>query len=57
MEKPVRAIKGKPHGWTPQGEGDHYAYCKPCRQWFDVREVEAVLYHEKPGHPPVIPDA
>ena len=24
MEKPLRIV-GKPDGWTPQGEGDHYA--------------------------------
>jgi hypothetical protein len=57
MEKPLRAIKKKPRGWTRQGEGDHhYAYCKSCRQWFDVRELEALLYHERPDHPPITHD-
>jgi hypothetical protein len=57
MEDPRRIIVGKPDGWTPQGDGDHYAYCQTCRQWFDVRELEAVLYHDAPDHPPVKPDA
>jgi hypothetical protein len=56
MEKPLRVI-GRPDGWTPQGDGDHYAHCETCRQWFDVRQLEAVLYHEKPEHVPVMPDA
>lgn len=59
MEKrpPGKGITGVPHGWTPQCEGDYFAYCKACRQWFDVRDLGLVALHETDGHKLLANDA
>lgn len=60
MEKPpnpFNGIKGVPLGWKPNCEGDHFAYCKSCRQWFDVRDFGLVMHHERSPHKPFANDA
>lgn len=54
---PFDGIKGVPRGWKPQGEGDHFAYCEACRQWFDVRDLGLVVHHDAPDHDPLANDA
>jgi hypothetical protein len=39
------ANDGRPLGWVPTYEGDHYAYCERCRQWFDLRKLSDVMEH------------
>lgn len=35
------------------GEVDHFTRCATCGQAFDMRDLEAVIHHEQPGHEPV----
>jgi uncharacterized protein YbaR (Trm112 family) len=43
---PALPIDFVPHGFRPTSRNDHFAYCKACRQWFDVREAVEVLLHQ-----------
>ena len=53
-----RGFKAIRLGWTPTSE-DQFIFCEECRQWFDLRELEQVLYHMKDGHstPRLVSDA
>ncbi|MGY4626789.1 hypothetical protein [Bradyrhizobium sp. USDA 4486] len=38
--------KGKPVDyWLPRSEADDYVRCTICREIFDMRELDRVLYH------------
>lgn len=30
---------GKPDGWKPQSEEDHFMRCPVCHEWFDMRDL------------------
>lgn len=36
-------------------EQGHYITCGICGQSFDMRDLAAVIAHEKPGHGPIDP--
>ena len=44
---------GKPSGWTPAGETDHFVLCLACGQAFDMRSLDEVLHHAQQGHLPL----
>jgi hypothetical protein len=42
---PRSEVIGRPSGWTPASEQDHFMKCPGCGQWFDVRDLGQVLAH------------
>lgn len=37
--------EGKPMGWQPQGESDHFIRCPICGEMLDVRKLDEVIEH------------
>ena len=37
--------QGRPDGWQPQSEADHYIRCTICGEWLDMRDLWQVLDH------------
>lgn len=37
--------EGKPEGWKPQSEGDHFIRCPVCGKMLDMRDLGEVLEH------------
>jgi len=52
---PIRRgkIVGRPDGWTPQSEADHFMQCPGCGAWLDRRDLGMVLDHAGPLPHPV----
>jgi hypothetical protein len=51
---PVRRgeIIGKPKGWIPESEADHFMKCPVCGGWFDMRDLGQVFDNAGPlPHP------
>lgn len=46
-------IRGKPDGWTPQTELEHFMKCPVCHEWFDCRDPANIAqhWHEGPEEP------
>ncbi|MEY9884959.1 hypothetical protein [Bradyrhizobium sp. USDA 329] len=36
---------GKPHGWHPRSEGDHFIRCPACGKMLDMRDLSNVIEH------------
>jgi len=50
--EPIETLMGlspQEGSWTPTREGDHYAYCRACLRWLDVRKPSEVADHRE--HP------
>jgi hypothetical protein len=43
---------GRPEGWTPTNEADHYIECPTCGHMIDCRDLAEVLEHEGPHQAP-----
>jgi hypothetical protein len=41
--------KGKPLGWTPRREEDHFMRCPVCHKWFDMRDLRDAFEHWHDG--------
>jgi hypothetical protein len=39
---------GKPTGWTPESEADHYCRCPGCGAWIDMRDLAQAFEHAGP---------
>ncbi|MCK1622410.1 hypothetical protein IVA98_03955 [Bradyrhizobium sp. 160] len=37
--------EGKPLGWAPQDEREHFIRCTICDEWLDMRDLGEVLDH------------
>lgn len=37
--------QGRPDGWQPRSEADHYIRCTICGEVFDMRDLGQVLDH------------
>jgi hypothetical protein len=37
---------GRPDGWTPTSEADHFEKCPTCGHLIDCRDLAEVLEHE-----------
>jgi hypothetical protein len=42
-------VIGRPDGWTPAGEADHFMDCPVCGQNFDMRDLGQALEHWHEG--------
>lgn len=42
---PRGEVTGKPEGWTPACEVDHFMKCPDCGGWIDMRDLGMVLEH------------
>lgn len=40
---------GKPNGWKPQSEDDHFMRCPVCHEWFDCRDQVNIGRHWHDG--------
>jgi hypothetical protein len=50
---PRGTIIGKQTGGPPLSEAEHFWKCEACGDWFDMRDLGAVLDYEEPlPHPP-----
>ena len=43
-------ILGQRIGGDPEDEAEHFMQCPVCHEMFDMRDLEAVLYHDQPEH-------
>jgi hypothetical protein len=41
--------RGKPYGWTPQTELEHFMRCPVCHKWFDMRDLVEAFEHYHDG--------
>jgi uncharacterized C2H2 Zn-finger protein len=41
--------RGKPSGWTPQSELDHFMRCPGCGKIFDMRDLGQAVDHLHDG--------
>jgi hypothetical protein len=41
--------KGKPSGWTPKTELEHFMTCPVCGEVFDCRKLEQAIMHMHDG--------
>lgn len=48
-ETKIPHIVGKPDGWTPQTELEHFMPCPVCGAVFDMRDLSAVFEHWHEG--------
>ncbi|MDB5407711.1 MAG: hypothetical protein JWL84_2623 [Rhodospirillales bacterium] len=46
-------IIGERVGGDPADEAEHYQVCPACGQTVDMRDLDAVLHHEREGHEPL----
>jgi hypothetical protein len=46
---PEGDIIGRPSGWQPEREADHFMECPVCRRVFDMRDLAQVLEHWHDG--------
>ncbi len=42
--KDMSPIFGKPEGWVPQSEADHFIKCPKCGDWIDMRKLEEICF-------------
>jgi hypothetical protein len=42
---PHGQVIGRPEGWTPETEEDHFTVCPVCKQRLDMRDLGQVLDH------------
>jgi hypothetical protein len=40
---------GRPDGWTPTSEADHFEKCPTCGHLIDCRDLAEVMEHEGPA--------
>jgi len=38
-------ILGRPRGWTPENEADHFMQCPGCGEWIDMRDLGMAFQH------------
>jgi hypothetical protein len=38
-------ILGRPKGWTPASEADHFMQCPGCGEWIDMRDLGMAFQH------------
>lgn len=43
---------GRPEGWKPDGEADHFLECPTCGHMIDMRDLAEVLEHAGPHQAP-----
>jgi hypothetical protein len=43
---------GKPDGWTPASEADHFEKCPTCGHMIDCRDLAEVMQHVGPHQAP-----
>ena len=49
---PRGQIIGRPNGWVPDSEADHFVRCPGCGAWIDMRDLGMALEHAGPlPHP------
>lgn len=41
---------GRPDGWTPSSEADHFMECPGCGERFDMRDLGQALHHDDCGN-------
>jgi hypothetical protein len=44
---------GRPQGWTPTSEADHFIRCPTCGHMIDMRDLAEVLEHEGEHQAPI----
>ena len=44
---------GKPEGWKPTSEADHFEKCLTCGQMIDCRNLAEVMEHHGPAQKPL----
>lgn len=50
---PRAVYQGRPKGWKPDSESDHFMRCPECGAWFDMRDLGAAFDHDGPLPHPV----
>ena len=50
-------IVGQRHGGQPTREADHFLLCPACGQAIDLRDLQQVIWHQRPEHDPLELDA
>jgi len=50
----VEVAPGVFQGAEPLDEVEHFYVCQDCGQAVDYRELGDVLYHDRPGHLPLM---
>ena len=43
---------GRPDGWTPTSEADHFEKCPMCGHMIDYRDLAEVMEHIEPHEAP-----